>query len=82
MERTTLLLPPDLRERAGLLARSRGQSLAELIRVLLERELATAPADPNSDPLFTDDAAWVPKSGSVPPGAPLPPAAPSPKVTP
>ena len=58
MERTTLLLPPALRERASLLARERGLSLAELIRVLLQRELEAAPDGPTLDPLFTDDAVW------------------------
>jgi hypothetical protein len=58
MERTTLLLPPALRERAALLARERGQSLAELIRTLLQRELETSPVGPAMDPLYTDDARW------------------------
>lgn len=58
MERTTLLLPPALRERAALLARERGQSLAELIRGLLQRELDARPPGAALDPLYTDDAVW------------------------
>ncbi len=58
MERTSLLLPPALRERAALLARERGQSLAELIRTLLQRELDAGPPAPGLDPLWTDDARW------------------------
>jgi hypothetical protein len=59
MERTTLLLPPALRERASALARERGMSLAELIRTLLARELDAAPPMPALDPLYTDDAVWT-----------------------
>lgn len=58
MERTTILLPPALRERAGLLARERGMSLAELIRHLLTQAIATGPEHPGIDPLFADDALW------------------------
>ena len=64
MERTTLLLPPALRERAALLARERGQSLAELIRGLLLRELEQAPRGPALDALHTDDAVWTGPSSS------------------
>ena len=59
MERTTILLPPALRERAALLARERGKSLAEMIRELLVRELEQSPRGPALDPLYTDDAVWT-----------------------
>jgi hypothetical protein len=58
MERTTLMLPPALRERAALLARERGLSLAEMIRLLLQHELDTAPDAPGIDPLYADNAVW------------------------
>lgn len=58
MERTTILLPPALRERAGLLARERGMSLAELIRALLQEAIAREPEGPGIDPLYGDDAIW------------------------
>ncbi len=58
MERTTILLPPALRERAGLLARERGLSLAEFIRVLLAEAVAAGPESQGIDPLYADDAIW------------------------
>jgi hypothetical protein len=58
MERTTILLPPALRERAGLLARERGLSLAELIRSLLAEAVAASPESQGIDPLYADDALW------------------------
>lgn len=58
MERTTILLPPTLRERAGLLARERGMSLAELIRNLLHEAIAAGPESQGIDPLYADDAVW------------------------
>lgn len=58
MERTTILLPPALRERAGLLARERGMSLAELIRLLLNDAIAAEPGSQGIDPMYADDALW------------------------
>ena len=59
MERTTILLPPVLRERAALAARERGMSLAELIRECLQDVVDKIPADSGMDPLYTDDAVWT-----------------------
>lgn len=59
MERTTILLPPVLRERAALAARERGMSLAELIRECLQDVVDAIPADNGMDPLYTDDAVWT-----------------------
>ena len=58
MDRTTILLPPALRERAGLLARERGMSLAELIRHLLSEAITAEPEGVGIDPLYADDARW------------------------
>ncbi len=59
MERTTILLPPALRERAALIARERGISLAELIRAGLQQVVDAGPGEPGLDPLYTDDAVWT-----------------------
>jgi len=69
MERMTILLPPALRERAGLLARERGMSLAELIRHLLNEALAAGPESQGIDPLYADDALW-PNTETKEPSAP------------
>ena len=59
MERTTLMLPPALRERAARLAKGRQQSLGELIRELLERELAGERETPTTiDPIYADQVVW------------------------
>lgn len=58
MERTTILLPPALRERAALVARERGMSLAELIRECLQGVVDETPDGNGMDPLYTDDAVW------------------------
>ena len=58
MERTSILLPPALRERAALVARERGMSLAELIRDCLQQVVDAAPDGGGTDPLYTDDAVW------------------------
>jgi hypothetical protein len=42
MERTTLMLPDDLRQQAQALAQERGISMGELIRQSLVREAAVA----------------------------------------
>ncbi len=59
MERTTILLPPALRERAALVARERGVSLAELIRDCLQQVVDETPSGNGLDPLYTDDAVWT-----------------------
>ena len=53
MERTTLLLPPELRDRASRLARSQGRSLADLIREQLQAAVGAAPV---GDPWLADTA--------------------------
>ncbi len=65
MNRTTIMLPPDLKARAERRARDRGISLGELIRQSLATAL-TAAGTPRlaSDPLFADDATW---DGDTPP---------------
>jgi hypothetical protein len=52
MQRTSLMLPPELQQQASQLARKRGISLGELIRQSLARELATA-FRANADPFWT-----------------------------
>jgi hypothetical protein len=39
MKRTTVVLPPDLEERAKRRARERGLTFGELVRIALRREL-------------------------------------------
>lgn len=60
MHRTTIMLPDDLKHRAGQLAQERGVSLAELIRELLEERLAKTAKSWADDPLF---AGWKPWDG-------------------
>lgn len=60
MQRTTLMLPPDLKARAQQHARGLGISLGELVRRALESELTDAgPDDRASDILFADDAVYT-----------------------
>ena len=51
MNRTTIMLPPALHERAAQKAAAKGWSLSQLIRELLERETQETTKD---DPLFRD----------------------------
>ncbi|WMT57350.1 ribbon-helix-helix protein, CopG family [Truepera radiovictrix] len=53
MERTTVLLPPELKARAERAAKAAGVSLGELIRSALEARVAQA-----RDPLFADEVAF------------------------
>lgn len=63
MERTTVMLPPDLKMRAERRARDMGISLAELIRESLETMLSGSDKDrPMVDPLFADDAVYAGKT--------------------
>ena len=55
MKRTTVLLPPELENRAKVTARRRGVSFAELVRQALEAELNRADA---RDPLADMDFVW------------------------
>jgi hypothetical protein len=53
MERTTVLLPAELKAQAERAAKAAGVSLGELIRRALEAKVAQA-----RDPLFADEAAF------------------------
>lgn len=53
MQRTTIMLPRDLKLRAVESAKAKGVSLGEIIRESLERALLREAEDPSSrDPLF------------------------------
>ncbi len=52
MQRTSLMLPPDLQRRAAATARQRGMSLGELVRQSLIRETALA-YSAEADPFWT-----------------------------
>ena len=57
MERTTILLPPDLKIKAEKYAQKRGISLGELIRNSLENSLLKKDSK-EEDPFFTDRAVF------------------------
>ena len=64
MDRTTLMLPSELKARAQKRAQDLGISLGQLVRQALELELGKEGADRQSaDPLFADEAVW---SGRAP----------------
>jgi hypothetical protein len=54
MNRTTIVLPEELKLRAQERARRSGISLAEFIRQSLEAQLRSAAGRPQVDPLFAD----------------------------
>ena len=58
MNRTTIMLPHELRVRAGRLAREQGISFGELIRRTLQTALDHAAAGAQKDPLFADSEVW------------------------
>ena len=58
MQRTTLMLPRDLKERAAREARARGVSLGELIREALTALLRRDPGSSTEDPLIADRAVY------------------------
>ena len=58
MQRTTIMLPRDLKQRAAREARSRGVSLGELIREALARLLRADPDAAGEDPLIGDTAVY------------------------
>jgi predicted nucleic acid-binding protein len=70
MERTTILLPPDLRERAARHAKAQGKSLAELIRDQLAA--AVGSEDAADDPWLADTAVAGGTATVVPEPPPLP----------
>ncbi|HET6878852.1 MAG TPA: hypothetical protein VFI31_01780 [Pirellulales bacterium] len=62
MQRTTIMLPNDLRARAQRRARELGMSLGQFIRESLAAKLGGGENEAE-DPLFADDAAFA---GEVP----------------
>jgi hypothetical protein len=58
MQRTTIMLPVDLKQRASTLATRLGISLGELIRQSLEAALRGNAGEVREDPLFTDQAVY------------------------
>ena len=59
MDRTTIMLPPDLKMRASSQAKKRGVSLGQFIREALENSLSTEnPNKASDDPLFLDSAVF------------------------
>ncbi len=58
MQRTTIMLPRDLKQRAALEARARGVSLGELIREALQRLLRAEDHPEGEDPLIGDCAIY------------------------
>lgn len=63
MNRTTILLPAELRSKASGVAKKKGMSLSELIRRSLEAVVARDRG--SDDPLFADGAVFT---GDVPAG--------------
>ena len=66
MRRTSILLPPDLRNRADALAKRMGVSFGEVVRRALQALLETSEDAASPDAFLTDGARY---EGSVPPGA-------------
>ena len=58
MHRTTIMLPPEIKNAARRMARERGISLGELIRESLQRTLAGSTQKRADDPLFSDQACF------------------------
>ena len=58
MQRTTIMLPRDLKQRAARAAKSRGISLGELIREALAGVLRADPGASDPDPLIGDTAVY------------------------
>ena len=66
MNKTTILLPDDLRNRARTLAKKRGTTLSGLIRKQLEQavnEDESAIQNRTEDPLFSS---WKPSAANTP----------------
>jgi hypothetical protein len=63
MDRTTIMLPPDLKIRASNQAKKMGMSLGQLIRKALEDSLYSQnKRDAADDPLFLDSAVFEDKT--------------------
>lgn len=58
MQRTSILLPPELRNRADQRARQLGISFGELVRRALDAMLETSPAPGTDDPFHADRAVF------------------------
>ena len=58
MKRTSIMIPPDLRNRAEQRCRRLRISFGELVRRALEEHLGHGGAGEIADPLFADDAVW------------------------
>lgn len=58
MQRTTIMLPRDLKQRAAREARSRGVSLGELIREAIAGLLRAGHDSAEQDPLILDNAVY------------------------
>jgi hypothetical protein len=56
MKRTTIMLPPDLKNQAGRRARQMGISFGEFVRRALAGALTRDGIDAAEDPLFADRA--------------------------
>lgn len=63
MKRTTILIPQDLRTRAGLHAQHMGISFGELVRLSLDAYLSNPSSAARKDSLFSDDEVF---EGEVP----------------
>ena len=66
MNKTTILLPEDLKRRASALAKKRGTTLSAFIRKQLERSVEQDEANVGSrkeDPLFSN---WNPSDADLP----------------
>lgn len=64
VQRTTIMLPVDLKQRASSLAERLGISLGELIRRSLEAALTGSSGEIREDPFFQDRAVYT---GPTPP---------------
>lgn len=63
MDRTTIMLPPELKARATLQAKKMGISLGQFIRVALRKSLETDVGhEADNDSLFLDTAVFDGKS--------------------
>ncbi|MFH0844616.1 MAG: CopG family transcriptional regulator [Pseudomonadota bacterium] len=63
MDRTTIMLPPDLKIRASNQAKKRGMSLGRFIRDALENSLDNENSERNAaDALFLDSAVFEGKT--------------------
>ncbi|MBP7282673.1 MAG: hypothetical protein KBA66_13910 [Leptospiraceae bacterium] len=62
MTRTTILLPLDLKKKTEGIAREKGISMGEYIRILLDQSIAMQSNSMNKDPFFSDKAVFTTKA--------------------